>query len=75
MGTYVTGTGTLGWWPVVGLGLLAPEISLPKFCPPHLDVAPVLSPACTPPTSLDAFGFFNSVDVRLPFNLISDGSE
>ena len=28
----------------------------------------------TPPTSLDACGFFNSVVVRFPFNSISDGS-
>ena len=30
---------------------------------------------CTPPTSLDGCGFFNSVIVRLLFNSISDGSE
>ena len=29
----------------------------------------------TPPTSLDRCDFFNSVVVRLPFNLIPDGSE
>ena len=29
----------------------------------------------TPPTSLDGCSFFNSVVVRLPLNLISDGSE
>ena len=30
---------------------------------------------CTPPTTLDRCGFFNSIVVRLPFTSISDGSE
>ena len=30
---------------------------------------------CVPPTSLDGCGFFNSIVVRLPFNLIFDFSE
>ena len=30
---------------------------------------------CAPPTSLDGCDFFDSIVVRLPFNLISDGSE
>ena len=57
----------LGSWdggPGVGLGLL------PNF---YL-LGCVASPFCVraPPTSLDGCGFFNSVVVRLPFNLISD---
>ena len=32
-------------------------------------------PVCSPPTSMDGCGFFNSLVVRLPFNLISEGSE
>ena len=41
VGTYLPGTGTLGWWgPGVGLGHLTPEISLPKFIH-HMDVGPV----------------------------------
>ena len=50
VGTYLPGTGTLGWgaWcraggPGVGLGLLAPEISLPNFYPPHVDETPACS--------------------------------
>ena len=37
-GTYLSGPGTLGWEPGVGLGLLALEIALPKFYPPHVDI-------------------------------------
>ena len=33
--------------PGVGLGLLAPEIALPNFYPPHMDVEPAHS-ACLP---------------------------
>ena len=36
MGTYLPGTGTLGWGPDVELRLLAPEISLLNFYPPHV---------------------------------------
>ena len=34
VGTYIPGTGTLGWGPGVGLGILAPEISLLNLYPP-----------------------------------------
>ena len=30
-------------WPGVGLGFLAPEISLPNFYPPHVGVGPTCS--------------------------------
>ena len=35
VGTYLPGTGTLGWGPGVGMGLLTPEISFLNFYPPH----------------------------------------
>ena len=57
----------------MGLGVLAPDISLLNFYPPHMGVDQP-GRICAPPTSLDGCGFFNSVIVRLPFNLISLGS-
>ena len=53
----------------VGLGLLDPEISLPNFNPCGCGAS--LLSVCTPPTSLDGYGFFNSVVVRLLFIFIS----
>ena len=58
--------------PGVGLRLFDPEISLLNFYPHGCGVSPFC--ACAPPTSLDGCGLFNVV-VRLPINLISDGSE
>ena len=58
--------------PGVGLGLLAPKISLLNFYPPHVDVGPVCStylPLLL--LRMDVF-FFNSLVVRLPLNSISD---
>ena len=40
---YLPGTGTLGGGPSVGLSLLAPEISLPNFYPPHVGEGPAYS--------------------------------
>ena len=57
----------------MGLGLLAPDISLPNLYPPHVGTSPLC--ICTLPTSLNVRSFFNSVVVRLPFILISVGSE
>ena len=68
---WIPGLGGCG----VGLGVLTPEISLPNFYPPHVDVGPAYSMSPPPPTSLDRCSFFNSVVVRLPFNSISDSSE
>ena len=50
MGTYLPGTGTLGWGPGVGLGFFAPETSLPSFYPPHMGVGPAhsMSPPLLP---------------------------
>ena len=60
--------------PGVGLGLLAPEISLPNLSTTcGCETSP--SHVCTPPTSLDGCGFFNSIVHRLPFNSISDSAE
>ena len=45
--------------PGVGLGLLAPEISLPNFYPRGCQTTPFW--VCAPPTSLDGCGFLNFV--------------
>ena len=52
----------------VGLGFLAPRISLPNFYPPHIDVGTSLFCVSVSPTSLDGCGFFNSIVLRLAFN-------
>ena len=54
--------------PGVGLGLLAPKVSLLNFYPRGCGVTPFCVHA--PPTSLDGCGFFSAVVVRLPFDLI-----
>ena len=59
--------------PGVDLGLLAPKISLSNFYPHRCGASPFH--VYTPPTSLGGCGFFNSIVVRLPFNLISDVPE
>ena len=59
--------------PGVGLGLLVPEINLPKFYPHRYGASLVC--ICTSPTSLDGCGFFNPIVVRLPFTLIADVPE
>ena len=59
MGTYLPDTGTLGWGSGVGLGLLAPKISLQSFIH-HMWIRDQ-----APHTSLDGCGFFNSVVDRL----------
>ena len=85
VGTYVPGTGILGWgawWR----GYLVWEawygVSIPHSWVIPLEFLSTIcgsgtSPFCisAPPTSLDGCGFFNSVVVWLPFYLISDGSE
>ena len=61
----------------MGLGVLSPEIVLQNFYPPNMDKTCGNSPihASDSPTGLDGCGFLNSVAVRLPLNLISDGSQ
>ena len=74
MGAYLPGTGTLGWAVCYGAGLLAPEISLLNFYPPHVGEGPAHSASLLLLTGLDVCGFFNSVFVRLPFNSVFEGS-
>ena len=58
----------------MGLRLLGPEISLLNFYPPHVGEGPAHSASTLLlPVWMDVVSF-NSVVVRLPFNLISDGS-
>ena len=62
----------------MGLGLLAPKISLLNFYLLHVDVGPAHSASPQPCPSypsgwMSFFFFFNSmVEVGLPFNSISD---
>ena len=75
MRTYFLGTGLLGWGPWCGAGTPCSQDIPPKFLSTIQGCG--TSPFCisTPPTSLDGCGCFNSVVIRLPFNLISDGAE
>ena len=65
--------------PGMGLGLIAPKISLLNLYPPHTGVGPVHSIYLLPCSfyQLDGCGLFNYVAVRLPFNSVfivpSDG--
>ena len=56
----------------VGLGPLAPEISLLNFYPPHMDVGLRLCPSHQ---LAWMYFFFNPIVVGLPFIFISDGSD
>ena len=74
-GRYLPGTGTLGWGSQCGAGTPCSWDIPPKFLStPH---GYGTSPFCvsTPPASLDGCGFFNSIVVRHPFNLIAPGYE
>ena len=61
--------------PDVGLGFLVPEIPLLNFYPPHMGMGPTHSESVpflpSPTTSLDIYGFFNSIVIRLPFKSVS----
>ena len=59
------------WGPAVELGHFIPESSIFIH---HIGWGTNSFHICTPPTSLDGCGFFNSNGI-LPFNLISDCSE
>ena len=61
--------------PVLGLGLLVPEIAPSKFLSTTCGCRTSPFHIYIPTTSLDGSGFFNSVAVRLPFNSISDCSK
>ena len=74
MGTYLPGTGTLGWGTCCEAGDPCSQDTPPEFLSITCRCGTILFCISVPPTSLDGCGFFNSVVVRLPFNLIS-GSE
>ena len=69
------GTGTLSWGPVVVVGLILFQDIPPKFLSTTCGCETSPLHICTHPTSLNGCGFFNSIVVRLPFNLISEGCE
>ena len=73
VGTYLPGTGILGWGASCGSGNPHSEITLPNFYPCGCGASPFR--VLGPPTSLRGCSFFNSVVVRLPFNSIADDSE
>ena len=75
MGTYLPGTGTLGLRAWYGAGIPHSQDIPPKFLPTTRRCGTILLCISAPPTSLDGRGFFNSIDVGLPFTLICDGSE
>ena len=62
-----------GAWCGAGIPYF-PDIP-PKFLSTTCGCGTSLFHVSTPPTSLGGCGFFNSIVVRLPFNLTSDGSE
>ena len=80
-GTYLPGTGTLGWGSWCGAGTRHSWEMPPKFLSTSCGCGTSLFGICPPPTSLDGCGFFNSVIffnsvvVRFLFNLISVVSE
>ena len=77
METYLPGTGTLGWGTCWGAGTSLSRGIPPKFFIHHTCVWDQPIPhlcISTPPTSLDACGFFNSIVVGLPLNSVCDGS-
>ena len=65
-------------WAGVGLGFLAPEVSLPIFihhmwvwdCPFCISESLCVSMSLSPPTCLDECDFFNSLVAGLPHSLI-----
>ena len=74
VGTYLPGTGTLGWGAWCGAGTPCSLDSPSEFSRTTREWGTSLFCICAPPASLDGCGFFNSVVVRLPFNSIFAGS-
>ena len=72
VGTYLPGTGTLGWGAWCVFETPCSRDIPPEFYPAHLCVGPAYCGSGPDSTSLDGCGFFNSVVVRLPFSFISD---
>ena len=75
VGTYLPGTRTLGWGTWCGAGTPRSWDIPPKFLSTTCGCETSPSHVCTPPTSLDGCGFFNSIVVRLPFRSITENSE
>ena len=75
MGTCLPGSGTLGWEAWCGAGTPHSQDIPPNFLSTTLVCGTSPFHILASPTSLDECGFFNSLVVRLPFNLISDCSE
>ena len=75
MGTYLPGTGILGWGSWCGAETPRSRDISPKFLSTTCGCGTSLFCICAPPTGLDECGFFNSVLVSFPFNSISDSSE
>ena len=75
VGNYLPGTGTLGWSVWYGAVTLHSQDIPPKFLSTTHRRRTSPFHVSAPPTSLDGRGLFNSIVVRLPFNLISDSSE
>ena len=74
MGTYLPDTGNLAGGLVWGWISFSQDIP-PKFLSTTCGCGTSLFCISVPPATLDGCGFFNSVVVRLPFDLTSDGSE
>ena len=74
MGANLPGTGTLGWGVSCGAETPHSQDIPPKFLSTTCGCGTRLFHNSVPPTSLDGCGFFSFVVVRLPFNLLSDGS-
>ena len=75
MGTYLSGTGTLDCGSWCGAGTPCSQDIPPEFLSTTRGCGTSLFHVSTLPTSMDGYGFFNSVVVRLSFNTISDRSE
>ena len=75
VGTYLSGTVTLGWRAWCGAGTPRSHDIPTEFLSATRGCRTSLFPVSASPTSLDGWGLFNSTVVRLPFNSISDGSE
>ena len=75
MGANLPGTGTLGWGVSCGAETPHSQDIPPKFLSTTCGCGTRLFHNSVPPTSLDGCGFFHSIVIRLPFNLIFAGPE
>ena len=75
VGTYLPGTGTLGWGAWCGVGTSWSSDIPPKFLSTICGCGTSPFCLCVPLASLNECAFFNSTVVRLPFNSISESSE